>query len=186
MKNNMKEVTLEDLKKPYKNMEEFESFDEWNCKAIRYHMTNGMIDITLYDITHDDNDLRPNSEIVNLARFYYQNNLMTDEEVKKYLIPAINEQIKKNNRFVRWMPGSLLRNKETGKLCILVGDYAHVCSGYGTGRNYTSLEVCDLDDDNNIIHHWAWANYNNYELVDTEHNSERLKQVLDYDSDDNF
>ena len=179
----MKEVTLEDLKKPYKNTKEFKTFNEWNCKAIRYRMTNGMIDTELYDITHDDNDPRPNSEIVNLARFYYQNGFMTDEEVKKYLIPAINEQIKKNNRFVRWMPGSLLRNKETGKLCILVGDYAYI---YHTGRNYTSLEVCDLDDNDNIRYHWAWANYNNYELVDAEHNSEHLKQVLNYDNGDNF
>lgn len=176
-----KEITLSDIKKPQdkKTLKRWEDiYGKDDKKLVRYRIEHDMAKWEAYEITHDGNDPRTNKEIISRARWYYSQNLMTDEEFEKYILPAINETITYNDSFIRWMPGSLIKKKETGELKILAYDYGYK---YG-GRNFTSLSVYDLDKNGKIDGSRAWEFYGDYELVDTEKNNERIRQIADYES----
>ena len=175
-----KKNTLDDLKvSPDKeSRNRWEYYGKCDKNVVRSRIEKGLAHWEAYDITHNGNDPRTNKEIINRARWYYSQHVMTDEEIEKYILPAINETISYNDSFVRWMPGSLIKKKETGELKILGYDYGYK---YG-GRNFTSLHVYDLDKDGKIDGSHAWEFYGNYELVDIEKNNERIKQIADYES----
>ena len=46
---------------------------------------------------------------------------------------------------------------------------------------YTSLYIYDLDENGGIISGWAWADYDNYELVDTSHIVENFNKIGKYE-----
>ena len=102
--------------------------------------------------------------------------IYTDKEWEEIFIPHINKILEYNNNFIRWYPGFLIKNKWDGKESIVISDYA---LKYG-GRNYTSLEVCDLDEFGNIVKNWSWANYIDYVLIDSTHTIENLKKYTAY------
>lgn len=180
-------ITLQQLKRrrinpeTRKMMEHTCELAHWNIMAIRNRMADqDDIRYQVFDLTHNGNDPKDNKELLDDARMYIEKGVYTDEEWEQYFIPAINEMIAYNNNFVRWHPGYLLRNKETGKLAILEYDYSTAFRG----RNYTSLALCELDDKDKIRFSWAWANYNNYELVDSEHTAENIAKLKAYHAGD--
>lgn len=185
-------ITLQDLKERPINKEvddllkRTDELCEWNKSVKRHRMDNGDIRYQVFDMTHDGNDPKDNEYMLDVARLYYRENVYTDEEWEKYFIPAINEMIEYNNSFVRWMPGYIIKNKATGKCAIVEYDYAlgfgHICSRC---RDFTSLSVCDIGEDGEVRGSWAWAHYENYELVDKNHTEENIAKVRVYHTGNN-
>ena len=172
-------MTLQELKmrpiNPWtkQSMEYSRELSEWNIQVKRNRMTNpDGIQTNIYDMTQN----KSNEQMLDDARMYIEKNVYTDEQWKQYFIPAINEMIAYNDNFVRWHPGYLIREKKTGKLAILEYDYS---TAFG-GRDYKSLSICELDENGKIHHSWAWAQYDNYELVDSEHTTENIAKIKEY------
>ena len=134
------------------------------------------------EMTHYGNDPKRNEEMLDDAKIFYEHEVYTDEEWEKYFLPAINAMIEYNNTFVRWHPGYLIRDKESGKFYIVEYDYAEAFSwnGWRESTNYTDLSLCELDEDGDIVFSWAWANYNKYELVDKGHTEENIAKIREY------
>ncbi len=180
-------ITLEDLKnRPLNEYLYRQMYETWtlgdkdNIRVYRHRIRKGTeedIKTECYDFTHHGNSLMCNDEMLDRARCFYEDKIYTDEEWEKYFLPAINKAIEENDHFERWYPGYLIKNKSTGKLAIVKGDYAYI---YG-GRNYTSLYIYDLDENGGIISGWAWADYDNYELVDTNHIVENFNKIGKYE-----
>ena len=163
-------ITLKSIRRRKLNKEMWEMLhetwelgDEHNDSVTRYRMENNDIDYCIYDLTHYGNDPYMNEDLLDRAKCYYKAGIYTDEEWEKYFLPAINEQIKHNDNFLRFHPGYLIRNKSTKELAIVQYDYAEAFGG----TDYTDLDICDLDDKGKIVRNWAWASYNDYELVDS-------------------
>ena len=178
----MKAITLQDLKERKLNpktadrMERTWELSDHNKMVYRYRMEKGDIDSCTFDMTHNGNDPKSNEQMLDDARCYYEQHVYTDEEWERYFLPAINEMIAYNDSFVRWMPGYVIRHKQTGIVSIVEYDYA---LGFG-GRDYTSLSVVDLNSDGSISHSWAWAHYEQYELIDKDHTEENIAKILAY------
>lgn len=176
-------MTLEELKnRPlnkymYDSMyETWELGDEHNMGVARHRMESGDVNdikTEVWDMVHNGNEPKSNVEMLDYARCFYEDKVYTDEEWEKYFLPAINEMLEHNNTFERWYPGYLIRNKETGNLAIVEADYAFK---YG-GRDFKSLDISELNKNGDIIGSWAWANYDNYELVDKTHMVENLEKI---------
>ena len=163
-------ITLKDIKNRKLNKEmwkmlheTWELGDEHNDSVTRYRMENNEIDYCIYDFTHYGNELYMNEDLLDRAKCYYKASVYTDEEWEKYFLPAINKQIKYNDNFLRFHPGYLIKNKSTNKLSIVQYDYAEAFGG----TDYTDLSICEFDDNGEITMQWAWASYNDYELVDS-------------------
>ncbi len=182
-------ITLEELKKRpinrYINDMLYRTLrlgDDWNERIYKERMLDEYERrYCIADIVQEGNDPRDSKEILDIARCYIERGLYTDEQWEKYIIPAINEIIAYNESFVRWMPGYLIRSKKYGNLCIVEYDFA-MGFGYLCGhenRDYTSLALCRLRK-GEPAGSWAWANYKDYELVDTEHTQENIAKVRDY------
>ena len=176
-------MTLQELKQRPINprtkelMERTWELSEWNICVYRNRMANpDDISSNIWDMTHNGNDPKSNEQMLDDARMYIQKGVYTDEQWEQYFIPAINEMIAFNDSFVRWYPGYLIREKKTGKLAILEYDYS---TAFG-GRDYKSLSVCELDENGEIRRSWAWARYDNYELVDSEHTAENIAKIKKY------
>lgn len=128
------QLTLEDLKNRPLNKDMYDSmYETWelgnehNIECYRSRIREGNdhdIKNECYDMTHNGNDPMENEEMLDHARCFYEDNIFTDEEWVNIFIPAINKQIEENDNFERWYPGYVIKNKETGQLAILGGDYA--------------------------------------------------------------
>lgn len=180
---NVKTITLQDLKEGkinsslLKTMKATWELDDYNKEVYHYRMKNGKIRWEIEKMTHDGNDPRRNQEILDRAIIYYSEQVYTDEEWEKYFLPAINKAMSDNDSFIRWLPGYVIKDKETGQLSIVKYDYAFV---YG-GTNYTDLLVVSLNDSGNPCRSWAWAHYNDYELIDANHVKENILKICNYD-----
>ena len=177
------ELTLQKLKERPINpstrnrMKYTMELSDWNINAYRKRMeTTDGISSNVYDMTHNGNDPKSNKDMLDDARMFVDKDVYTDEQWEKYFIPAINDMISYNNNFVRWKTGYLIKEKSTGKLSILEYDYG----GAFGGRDYTSLSVCELDESDNILYSWSWANYDDYELVDKGHTKENIQKMKAY------
>lgn len=158
-------------------MERTWELSEWNILAYRNRMANPEgISSNVYSITHNGNDPKSNSQMLDDARMYIQKGVYTDEQWEQYFIPAINEMLAYNDNFVRWYTGYVVRNKESNELSIVEYDYGEAFGG----RNYTSLSLCTLGENEEIRYCWAWANYKDYELVDSEHTMENIAKLKKY------
>lgn len=154
--------------------------DDWNDSVYRSRMEDEKTrDWNIHDMTHIGNNPRTNKNMLDHARCYYEKKIYTDEEWEKYFLPAITKQLKYNNKFVRWFPGYLIRNKETGEKAIVEYDYDFAYNNLHSSdcTDYTDLCIYDLDEKGNIMYGWAWANYDNYELVDKKHTTENLIKI---------
>lgn len=80
--------------------------------------------------------------------------------------------------FVRWMPGYVIRNRRDGRLAIVEYDYALAF----WGNDYKSLSICELGPEGDITLSWAWAQYDDYELVDDTHAEENIAKVRAYNA----
>jgi len=80
-------------------------------------------------------------------------------------------------RKLKLVPGTLLKNKETGELVILEHTYEQAFgnSAYG-GCTISDLSICHLDDKGNINNSSAWHSSNNFEVIesDIEANIEKI------------
>lgn len=126
-----------------------------------------------FELTHSGNDPLENHEMIERAVCYYRTGVFSDDEWQRFFIPSINKMIARNDNFVRWLPGFLVRNKKTGFKAIVEYDFA---TGYW-GRDFTSLALTNINDDGSLGTSWAWASYNDYELVDTEHTEENIDRI---------
>ena len=176
-------VTLEQLKKkPLGKITEkkLDAFFQHNRQVARSRMENGKIDWEVHDMTHDGNNIMDNKTIINRAKLYLD--YYTDEEWEKYFLPAINKAIKYNNKFERWFPGYLIKNKEDGTLAIVEYDYdyafGHQC--FGKGHNWVDLSLCFLDDKGKIKYSSAWHDYEDYELVDKDNTDKYIQMMRKY------
>ena len=184
-------ITLDDLKKRPLNPKTVEIFNRTcelaphNIFVMRhwlYEDEDGPERCT-YNLTRNGNDRKPSSQLLDDARMYIEKNVYTDEEWEKWFIPAINDVLDYNACFIRWMPGYVIRNKKDLKLYIVEYDYA---TAFGQGcpyecTDYQNLALCTLDSkDGHITGSWAWANYNDYELIDKEHTEENIEKIRDY------
>ena len=176
-------MTLQELKQRPINprtkelMERTWELSEWNICVYRNRMANpDDISSNIYSMTHNGNNPKSNEQMLDDARMYIQKGVYTDEQWEQYFIPAINEMLAYNDNFVRWHTGYLVRSKEFKKLYIVGYDYG---AAFG-GRNYTSLSLCTLDDNGKICSSWAWARYQDYELVDCEHTKENIAKLKEY------
>ena len=181
-------ITLEQLKARAIDPETAERFERtkelWsgNIRAIRHRMNCGEpfeLRSCIFSMTHNGNDPKSNEELLNDARMYIEKGVYTDEEWEKWFVPAINEMLEYNNHFERWMPGYLIRHKETKELYLVEYDYA-LAFGYLSGhkcRNYTSLSVCALGKDGHITGTYAWRDYDNFELVDKDHAEKNIAKI---------
>lgn len=133
-------------------------------------------DRVAFNMTHDGNEPKTIRDILDEARLYIHYDVFTDEEWESFLLPYINREIARQRNFKRWMPGYVIRHKQTGRLAIVKGDYAYE---YG-GRDFTSLHVCDLNADGRVVNSWAWAQYGDYELVDEDHVLENIKKMAGF------
>ena len=154
----------------------------WNRRAKRIRFDEGNIDGCVADIIQDGNDPRDNEELLDVARCYIEAGIYTDQEWQEVFIPAINTAMAYNDAFVRWYPGYLIRNRRTGMECIVQYDYA---MGFESSmgrpcRDFTSLTVCSVDGEGRIRGSWAWAHYEDYELVDKDHTKENIAKVREY------
>ena len=178
----MKTITLLGLKKRRLDPETVEmlentwELDDWNKSVYRHRMENGDIDHQIFMMTHDGNDPKPIKQMLNEARCYYEAHVYTDAEWEQYFIPAINKMINYHNSFVRWRPGYVIKHKQTDECCIVEYDYARKFGGH----DYESLAVVDIDANGNPYDHGAWADYNNYELVDDKHVKENIAKIRAY------
>lgn len=175
----MEQITLQDIWSRKLNpivvglMKRTWTLSSWNKKVFRYRMAHGEIDSCVREITHDGNVPRSNDEMLDVARCFYEARVFFDDEWEEYFVPAINRMIAYNNNFVRWMPGYVIQNKQTGRKCIVEYDYA---LGFGV-RNFTSLSVVNIESDGTLGSSWAWADYNDYVLVDKEHTAENIARI---------
>lgn len=147
-----------------------------NIGVDRYRMDHGDAKLCIYELTHDGNDPRDNDRLLDFAACYYLAGVYTNEEWERYFLPAINEMIAKNDSFVRFLPGFVIQQKETGKKAIVQFDYAYAFGG----RNFTDLSIYNLDAEGNISLGWAWASCSNYNIIDTEHQQQNIKLIRDY------
>lgn len=180
-------MTLQKLKeyplnKRYlRDLEEQGVFDLWNINVRRNRLNSKeetYIRWEIHDMTHYGNEPYSNEEMLDYARCFLEKEIYTEDQWNKYFIPAINEMLNYNNTFERWHPGYLIKDKG-GKLFIVFHDYAEA---FGI-RDFTSLALCDLDSNENIIRYWAWADYKNYFLVSKEpeivsKNLEKIRQYI--------
>ena len=137
-------------------------------------------DYVAFTMTHDGNDPKTIRDILYEARLYIHYGVFTDEEWESFLLPYINREIARQRNFKRWMPGYMIRHKQTGQLAIVKYDYAYE---YG-GRDFTSLHVCDLDADGRIVNSWAWAQYGEYDLVDENHVKENIEKIAAFENEE--
>ena len=188
MEDSKKKVTLDDIKaRPLVEIAWRGYMDsvlsEWNIHVHRLRMEDSFgIQSNIADIVQDGNDPRDNNDLLDYARWYVEKNVYTDEEWEKYFLPAINEMIAYNDAFVRWMPGYIIRSKKDGSLWVVEYDYA---AGFGSScgrkcRDYTSLCIVRLFDDGHVDWGWAWARYEDYELVDTSRIEEMIARIREY------
>lgn len=184
----MEQITLEQLKampisdKVADEIERLGPEMHWNMQIDQRQFREGDEhdrDYVAYSMTHDGNDPKTVRDILDEARLYIHYNVFTDEEWESFLLPYINREITRQRSFKRWMPGYVIRHKQTGELAIVKGDYAYEHGG----RDFTSLHVCDLDDAGRIVNSWAWAQYGAYELVDEEHVKENIEKMAEYESE---
>ena len=133
-------------------------------------------DAFVFELTHCGNDPYENHEMIERAVCYYRTGVFSDDEWQRFFIPAINRMIAYNDSFVRWLPGYVIQQKETGTKAIVEFDYAYAFGG----RNFTDLSIYNLDKEGNITCGWAWASYSNYKLIDTEHQQQNIKRIHDY------
>lgn len=159
------------------------NLNDWNIRIYRERMeTPDGIRRNISDIVQDGNDPMDNEEMLDRARWYIEMNVYTDEQWENYLIPAINRMIAYNDAFMRWQPGYVVRSKKDGSLWIVEYDYA---MGFGSScgrkcRDFTSLSIARLHDDGHVDSGWAWAQYDNYELVDKDHCEENIAKIREY------
>lgn len=146
---------------------------EHNLRAWRFRTYEKGPDAFVSQLTHNGNDPYENHEMIERAVCYYHTGIFCDGRWQRFFIPAINKMIARNDNFVRWLPGFLVRNKKTGYLAIVEYDYA---TGFW-GRDFTSLALTNIEDDGSLGTSWAWASYNDYELVDTEHTEENIARI---------
>lgn len=174
-------MTLQELKKYPLDKEYLEDLIERNVlnknnrELHQRRLVNpDWIEYEIWNITHDGNNPRSNEDMLNNARCFIEENIYTDKQWNKYLIPAINEMMDYNNIFERWHPGYLIKDAK-GNLAIVEHDYSEAFGG----RDYTSLSICELDSNKNITYCWAWAEYENYCLVskDPKIISENLEKI---------
>lgn len=174
-------ITYEDIaKRPFNGKSRSEvcefndKFRDWNIRAIRCQMDSGSTDYLINDLVEG----KTTEQILDDARTYIEYDVYTREEWDKYFIPAINKKIEYNESFVRWFPGYLIRNKETGKMYIVKGDYNYLCD---LARPcFKDLSVYNLDENGEIEFGWAWLPYESCELVDTEHIKENFEKIERY------
>ena len=115
-------ITLEQLKARPINPETVEMFERtmelWhgNICAMQNRMAMGgdEVEYLTYEMTHDGNDVKSSEQMLDDARLYIEKHVYTDEQWEQYFIPAINKMLEYNANFVRFMPGYLIRHKETG------------------------------------------------------------------------
>lgn len=182
------QVTLEDIKaRPlvevaWKGYMEG-CLSDWNIRVCRDRMsTESGIRHNIADMVQDGNEPRSNEDMLTRARWYIEKKVYTDEQWEKYFLPAINEMITYNDAFVRFMPGYVVRHKESGRLYVVEYDYA---TGFGSScgrecRDFTSLSLCRLYDDGHVDGGWCWARYEDFELVDKDHTEENIAKVREY------
>lgn len=184
----MEQITLEQLKampvsdKVAAEIERLGPELPWNMQVDQRWFREGDEDdrdYVAFDMTHDGNEPKTIRDILDEARLYIHYDVFTDEEWESFLLPYINREIDRQRSFKRWLPGYVIRHRQTGQLAIVRGDYAYK---YG-GRDFTSLEVCDLDADGQIVSSWAWAQYDDYELVDEDHVKENIEKMAEYESE---
>ena len=175
--------TLTDLKARPVNpetkemMERTQRLSEWNINVFRRRMGDAHSrDTNIFEMTHDGNDPKENEKMLDEARLFYAHGVYTDEEWEQFFLPAINAMMQYNVNFIRWRPGYVIRDRKTGQRYIVEYDYAQA---YG-GRDYTSLSVCTLGDDDKIQGSWAWAQYRNYDLVDRDHTEKYIAKMQAY------
>lgn len=177
-------VDIEQLKNIQCPEGKIENIDN-NLHVSRHRMDSGKpyVDWEIYNMTHVGNDPRTNKNMLERAAYMYSKNVFTDDEWNEYFIPAINEMIRQNNTFERWYPGYLIENKKSHERCIVKHDYAlgcgHMCI-HGC-RDYTSLYVYALDENENITHSFGWTRYDDYILLDKEHIVENLDKITAYE-----
>lgn len=166
-------ITLEQIKELPLNEKAFNYIKERRCSP-----DAEILDLVLGDITGWENqNPYPNDVILELARALYETYLYPDSIWNDNFIPEINEAIEFNNSFVRWYPGYLVKGIEDNNYAIVAYDYSFV----NGGRDYTSFMAYFIDGNGNIITSTAWEDYNDYELVDTEHVKENLIKIAEYE-----
>lgn len=185
---NIGTVTLQDIKsrplveiawKGYMDA----NLSEWNIRIYRERMeSEDGIRMNIANIVQDGNDPMDNEEMLDRARWYIEKDVFTDEQWEKYILPAINGMIAYNDAFVRWLPGYVVRSKKDGSLWAVEYDYA---TGFGSStgrkcRNYTSLSLARIGEDGHVGGSFAWARYDDYELVDNDHCSENIAKIREY------
>lgn len=176
-------ITLEQLKARPVNpavdnrLKRTQELSAWNINVFRNRMTNQLTrETNIWEMTHDGNDPKENGDMLDVARLYYQHGVYTDEEWKQYFIPAINAMMEYNDKFIRWRPGYVIVDRKTNRRYIVEYDYAQAFGG----RDFTSLSVCTLDNDDEITGSWAWAQYKDCDLVDAEHTEKYIAKVRAY------
>lgn len=159
------------------------TLSEWNIRVDRERMkTKDGIRRVIADLTQNGNEPMSNEEMLDRARWYVEKEVFTDEQWEKYLLPAINEMIAYNDAFVRFLPGYVVRHKESGRLYVVEYDYA---TGFGSScgrecRDFTSLSLAGLTEDGRIDGGWCWARYEDFYLVDKDHTEENIAKVREY------
>ena len=177
----MKQITLNNIKRRKLNKYYWkELHDTWelsdnNIQCYRYRMENNKIEWNIQEMLYDGNDPRSIEDVLDLAKCYYKANVYTDEEWKKYFIPAINKHIEKEENFERWQTGYLIQNKE-GTNYIVEYDYA---TAFG-GRDFTSLAVLELDENRNPVCEGIWRYYGDYQLIDKDNQEKYIKIIRKY------
>ena len=180
-------ITLDDIKTWNINpetrdlVERTKTLEWWNIRARHLLFNEGPsnYESLCSEITHDGNDPRPNEEILDIAALFFKRGVYYQGDPwfwVNYIIPAINRQIKANNSFEPFLPGYLIKDKETGKKAIVKYDYA---TAFG-GRDHRNLSLCLLAEDGHITGSIAWRSHENYELVDKEHTKENMRKIRDY------
>ena len=182
----LKKITLKDIKdRPLKELFWKGYMDsclsEWNINVHRARMI-GHVKWNIADIVQDGNDPRSDEEMLDVARWYIEKNVYTDEEWEKYFLPAINEMRAYNNAFVRWLPGYVVRNKKDNRLWIVEYDYAAAFSDScgGRSRDYTSLSLYEIKGDGCIGGGWCWAEYDDFVCHDAAHTEDNIARIRDY------
>lgn len=136
----------------------------------------------IYSMTHNGNNPKSNEQMLNEARMYIEKNVYTDEQWEQYFIPAINDMIKYNDEFVRWMPGYVIKEKNGETRYLVFYDYA-LAYGHLSGRenrDFTNLCLGRLDSNGEVDFSWAWADYNNYELIDKNNANSNINVIRRY------
>lgn len=145
----------------------------YNLRVWRNRANEEGPDVFAFELTHCGNDPLENHDMIERAVCYYRTGIFSDDEWQRFFIPAINRMIAHNDNFVRWLPGYVIRHKKLGFKAIVNYDYA---TGFG-GRDFVSLALTNIEDDGSLGTSWAWASYNDYELVDKEHTEENIARI---------